>query len=45
MYKYKMISIFEALSNKEALAEDDPVKTTDQKNQSAIRTKKEDEPA
>ena len=40
-----MISIFEALSNKEALAEDDPVKTTDQKNQSAIRTKKEDEPA
>ena len=42
MYRYKMTSVFEVLSNKETLAEDDLVNATDQKHQSAIQTKKGD---
>jgi hypothetical protein len=38
-----MTSVFEALSNKETQAEDVLVKATDQKHQSAIQTKKENE--
>ena len=40
-----MTYVFEVLSNKERLAEEDQlVKAADQKYQSAIQTKKEDEP-
>jgi len=46
MYRYKMISVFEVLSNKERLVqEEDLVNATDQKHQYAIHTKKEDEPS
>jgi rubrerythrin len=38
-----MTSVFEVLSNKETLVGDDLVKVTDQKHQSAIQTKKENE--
>jgi hypothetical protein len=40
-----MTSVFEVLSNKETQAEDDLVKATHQKHQSAIQTKKENEPS
>src|ERR1700752_3948631 len=43
MYGYKMTSIFEVLSNKARLAEDDHSNARDEKDQSAIQTKKEDE--
>ncbi|HXX96756.1 MAG TPA: hypothetical protein VEL11_06530 [Candidatus Bathyarchaeia archaeon] len=40
-----MTSVFEVLDNKERLVEEDLVNATDQKHQSAIQTKKEDEPS
>jgi hypothetical protein len=43
MYRYKMTSVFGVLSNEETMAED-LLKATDQKNRSAIQTKKQDEP-
>ena len=40
-----MTSVFEVLSNKETLAEDELVQATDQKRQSRIQTNKENEPS
>jgi hypothetical protein len=39
-----MTSVFEVLSNKETRTEDNLLKATDQKHQSAIETNKENEP-